>query len=208
MARRTVAKTDIVGVALQYRGHPYVYGVWDCSGFVNHVLGQRLGFVLPGGIRRYKGPPPHGPVVWDYWTWQGATTITGPPRPGDLCIWPGEGPNGHIGFAVSGTHMISALDPQYGTLVTPIANNGPPGVTVRFRSIHGAGDYVPAGVGKGLRGQLAATGNAMLIRLMLITGLSAGALLAVAVGLVALQSAGPLALGAVLTGRRARSDLD
>lgn len=205
-----VTRADIAGDALKYRGHPYVWGAWDCSGMVNHVLGQDLGFTLPGGIRHYKGPPPHGPVVADYWNWGGATTIPGPPQAGDLVMWLGISPAGHIGIAVSGTHMVSALDPQLGTLVTPIAGYGPPGTQgPRYRRVHGAGGgRVGPGVGRGLHGHIAATGQQMLIRLMLITGLSAGALLVVGAGLLALEAAGPALLSSVLLPkRRVRADI-
>lgn len=198
----TVTRPGIAGDALRYRGHPYVYGQWDCSGFVNHVLGEDLGFVLPGGIRHYSGPPPHGPVVEDYAAWGGATTIPGPPAAGDLVVWPGLGPNGHIGICVSATHMISALNPQYGTIVTPIANNGPNNRYI-FRRVHGAGGGAPSG---GAAGQLASAASSVMLRLILVTGLAGGLLLVLGGLAAAAAAAGPeLAVG-VLLGRRARSD--
>jgi hypothetical protein len=146
---------SILGVALPYRGRvPYVWGGanpggWDCSGMVNWDLGKRLGLTLPGDLRGFDGST-HGPVVLDYVTWGGARTVPGPPSPGDLCIWTGGGFGGHIGFALNGTHMISALDPQFGTVITPIAGNGPPG-PLMFRRVTGVpgGPGLPAGGGGG-----------------------------------------------------------
>lgn len=137
---------SITAAALKYQGHGYVYGVWDCSSFVNRVLGQDLGMAIPGYAKgTYRGPPPHGPVVLDYATWTGATTVRGQPGPGDLVIWPGAGPNGHIGIVLGPNKMISALDPAMGTAVTPIAGYGPAGITPIYRTVTGAPGG-PAGV--------------------------------------------------------------
>jgi cell wall-associated NlpC family hydrolase len=152
------AGADIAQDALKYAGQRYTYGGpadrpgdWDCSSFVSYVLGHDLGMVLPGG-GRYGSPayPPHahGPVVLSYAGWAGATTLPAgmAPAAGDLCVWAGAGPLGHIGIALDGTHMISALDTQYGTLVTPIAGNGPAGVTVQYRRINGAAQTATLGL--------------------------------------------------------------
>jgi len=136
------ASRSITGAATRYRGRvPYVWGGgnpggWDCSGFVNWVLGHQLGLVLPGGIRGFDGST-HGPVVGDYVTWGGAVTVPAPPAAGDLCIWTGGDFGGHIGFALGPRTMISALDPAAGTAVTPIAGEGPPGPLI-FRRVTGA----------------------------------------------------------------------
>jgi cell wall-associated NlpC family hydrolase len=171
-----VTGDQIAADALRYRGHPYVYGAWDCSGFVNHVLGQDLGMALPGGVRRFRGPPPHGPVVADYAGWAGAVTV-GSPQRGDLAVWPGEGPDGHIGIVLAPNQMISALDPAYGTAVTAIAGFGPSGVQVEYRRVLGvaAGGAVSAVAGTGGGGQ------AMLVALLLLGAVALGTLLAAAV---------------------------
>jgi cell wall-associated NlpC family hydrolase len=174
----------VTGDALKYRGHPYVYGVWDCSGFVNHVLGQDLGLAIPGySAGSYKGPPPHGPVVIDYATWTGATT-TRTPAPGDLVIWPGIGPNGHIGIYLGPDKMISALSPQYGTAVTPINGYGPAGVSNIYRRVTGA----PGGTGTtaagGIVGDIRATAAGALAGLV-----AAGATIAAVIGAAALTGA-------------------
>lgn len=130
----------VVSDAKRYVGAPYKFGGgspggWDCSGFVNYVLGHDLGLTLPGGITGFTGST-HGPVVIQYAGWGAATTITGPPAPGDLVIWPGVAALGHIGIATDATHMISALNPHYGTSITPIAGYGPP-VPLIYRRITG-----------------------------------------------------------------------
>jgi cell wall-associated NlpC family hydrolase len=132
----------IASTALRYQGVPYKFGGgnpggWDCSGMVNWVLGHDLGLVLPGGGTGFSGST-HGPVVLAYATWGGASTVKGPPAPGDLCVWPGAGPLGHIGIAVGPRKMVSALNPSQGTAVTPIHGYGPPGVPVVYRRVNAA----------------------------------------------------------------------
>ena len=136
---------DIVSAALRYKGAGYVFGgvpadgigSWDCSSFVNWVLGNDLGMGIPGyPAGSYHGQV-HGPVVLDYATWSGASTHSGNPSPGDLCVWPGIGPTGHIGIATGNTQMISALNHSKGTVQTPIQGYGPAGVAVIFRSVSG-----------------------------------------------------------------------
>jgi cell wall-associated NlpC family hydrolase len=130
---------------MKYVGHPYTYGGapgtdgangWDCSSFVNWVLGHDLQMTLPGSTRPGYTGTSHGPVVLQYATWSKATTIPASEvEAGDLCVWVGAGAGGHIGIAQSPTTMISALNPALGTIVTPIAGNGPPGVPLVHRRI-------------------------------------------------------------------------
>jgi cell wall-associated NlpC family hydrolase len=136
---------DIAGLALQWRGYGYVYGGnasspgdWDCSSFVSYVLHQG-GLSLPGGKWGDSFMPPndHGPVVIDYAYWDGAITIANPNR-GALCCWAGSGPNGHIGIAISGNQMVSALNPTDGVQVTGIVGIGPSGVPLIYRHVTGA----------------------------------------------------------------------
>ena len=133
-------------------GRGYVYGGpasspgdWDCSSFVSYVLGHDLGMGLPGGQWGAPGMPPaaHGPVVTSYATWGGARTV-GRPAAGDLCIWVGSGPGGHIGIAVSDSEMVSALNPTDGTQRTPIAGTGPAGAPLIYRRLTG---LAPDGTG-------------------------------------------------------------
>lgn len=126
--------------ALQYQGHAYVFGgapgingtdPWDCSSFMNWVLGHDFKMKLPHALKPGYDGRSHGPVVADYLLWTGAVTIPSP-EAGDLCVF---GPNHHIGMAVSPDKMISALNPGLGTLVTPIA--GQVSVPPVFRRIAG-----------------------------------------------------------------------
>lgn len=132
--------TGIAQDALKYVGHGYSFGgapandKWDCSSFVNKVVGMDLGMAIPGyNAGQYNGSS-HGPVVMDWATWTGATTVSSP-QTDDLCIWAGFGALGHIGIATDTQHMISALNTHYGTVQTPISGNGPAGVPVIYRRL-------------------------------------------------------------------------
>jgi len=185
--RTALSGDQIAADALRYVGHPYVYSVWDCSSFVNHVLGQDLGLTLPGGLRRYRGPPPHGPVVLDYANWGGAATVQSPAR-GDLAVWPGDGPNGHIGIVLGTDQMVSALDPAQGTAKTPIHGYGPPGVQVEYRRVTGTTPGVGGAVGAAGPGQGPASSLAgPALALLLVAGMAGavvGAALLLGVGVV------------------------
>ena len=137
---------NLAGIAAQYQGAGYVFGGvpargignWDCSSFVNWCAGAVGKMAIPGfAAGAYTGQS-HGPVVLDWATWTGATTIPGPPANSDLCIWPGLGASGHMGIAVDGQHMISALNHSKGTLFSPIAGFGPMGIPVMYRRINGS----------------------------------------------------------------------
>lgn len=132
--------TGIAQDALKYAGHGYTFGgvpahgQWDCSSFVNMVVGMDLGMAIPGyNAGKYDGST-HGPVVMDWATWTGATTVSSP-QTDDLCIWAGFGALGHIGIATDTQHMISALNTHSGTVHTPIAGYGPMGVPVIYRRL-------------------------------------------------------------------------
>jgi cell wall-associated NlpC family hydrolase len=124
---------QIAGAAMQYEGGRYRWGGGgpfptpggDCSGFVSWVLGHDLGMTLPGGLKGFNGRS-HGPVVLQYAAWSGAVKVKGTPQAGDLCIWAGPSAAGHIGIAISGTQMISALDQQQGVAISRIQGGGPP----------------------------------------------------------------------------------
>ncbi|HVH81901.1 MAG TPA: hypothetical protein VM782_21055, partial [Stellaceae bacterium] len=62
---------------------------------------------------------------------------------GDLVCWPGAGTAGHIGIVLAPGKMVSALNPQLGTLVSPITGYGPLGVPQVYRRLTG---ITPGGV--------------------------------------------------------------
>jgi cell wall-associated NlpC family hydrolase len=108
--------------ALTYVGAPYVWGGgnpdgWDCSGFVNYVLGHNFGLTLPGGVTDFDGSY-HGPVVSQYVLWTAATRVSSSAiQAGDLICYP---PDVHMGIAINGTQLVSAEDPSSGTQVSDI----------------------------------------------------------------------------------------
>jgi cell wall-associated NlpC family hydrolase len=116
--------------ALQYKGAGYVWdgspangiGNWDCSSFVNWVCGHDLHLAIPEyPAGTYTGAS-HGPSSFMWAAWNGCTTIGTNPasaQAGDLCIWMNA--VGHIGIAIGGGQMISALDTTDGTTITPIS---------------------------------------------------------------------------------------
>lgn len=209
----TPAAGTVSGDALKYKGLGYVYGGtaahpgdWDCSSFVSYVLGHDLKLRLPGG-GTYGDPgyPPtaHGPVVVSYSTWAGASAVRSPIA-GDLCCWVGLGTGGHIGIAISPTHMISAYDTAQGTIVTPIAGAGPSGVPLVYRRVKGAaggsgvsaaGQAAPAGAGAGALLGLALAGAS--IGAVLLAATVLGALIAVG---------GSAAIAALAVGSRSRAE--
>lgn len=182
---------EIAADALRYIGRPYVWGGWDCSGMVSHVLSADLGLPIPGyPAAGFTGPPPHGPVVSDYIAWAGARTIPGPPAAGDLVCF---GPDVHIGIALSATMMVSALNPQLGTQRTPI------GVTAPGQVIYRRVTGTTAGRGRGRARAAAAPGSsaalAVLGRMLLVVGLGAAAVVVVAG--VAVFAVGAVTAGAL-----------
>lgn len=122
--------------ALQYVGHQYVFGgapgidgkgPWDCSSFMNWVLGHDFGLKLPGSLRAGYDGTSHGPVVASYATWGNAVTVPSP-QAGDLVLYL---PNVHIGMATSPTTFVSALNPGLGTLNGPIKGAAPGAIMYR-----------------------------------------------------------------------------
>lgn len=199
-----VTGAQIAADAARYIGLGYVFGGiadrpgdWDCSSFVSYVLGHDLGLALPGGRWGEPGFPPtsHGPVVVSYANWTLALTVPeSQAAPGDLVCFVGLGASGHIGIVTGPNQMISALNPDMGTLRSPIQGYGPYGAPIVYRRILG----IPAGVSPAPPGVPQAGGNpaGQSVLLMLIMG---GAVLGL-LGLAAVLGTG----GAVLTGLLAR----
>jgi len=208
----TVRQQAIAADALRYQGKGYVYGGdcsggpgdWDCSSFLTWVLGRDLRMTLPGGGRWGDPGYPtsaHGPVVLDYSRWDAAVPVSDPQR-GDLVIWPGSGPNGHIGVVLGPDRMISALNPEVGTVVTPIDGYGPRGVPHVYRSVTGrAGSTqatLTAASSSGARGGLI---PALIAASVLTAGAVAGAALLIVVGWPLLM--GGLSAGGMFLARKA-----
>ncbi len=142
-AYTTGGNSAIVNDGRQYLGVPYSWGKanpkdgWDCSGYLNWVLGHDLGMTLPLGVKNFDGSW-HGPVTGNYLLWTGATTI---PRsqaaPGDLACWPT-----HIGIVSGSNTMLNAYSRSRPTSETPIDGWGPPGEPLTIRRITGGGILV------------------------------------------------------------------
>lgn len=123
----TIATSSgIANDAQKYVGHGYTYGGvpgkdgksnWDCSSFVNWVVGHDSGRAIPGySAGQYDGSV-HGPATGQWIIWPGLQHIQQSQlAAGDLIVWPT-----HIGIAISNTQMISALNSQLGTKITGIS---------------------------------------------------------------------------------------
>ncbi len=109
--------------ALQYNGHAYSYGgapgtngqsPWDCSSFVNWVIGHDMHRAIPGyGPGQYDGSV-HGPPTGSWIAWM--THINqNEAQAGDLVVSPT-----HMGIVIGPNQMISALNSRLGTKITPI----------------------------------------------------------------------------------------
>ncbi|MDO5619520.1 C40 family peptidase [Kocuria sp.] len=104
-ASNAVSDAVLVDTAHQGLGGAYVWGgtdymAWDCSGFTQWVYAQN-GITIPR-------------VTWDQFA---AATPTATPQPGDLVSQNG---GSHVGIYLGGDQMISALNPQEGTVVHSI----------------------------------------------------------------------------------------
>lgn len=134
--------SSIANDALKYQGHAYLYGgapgtagmqPWDCSSFCNWVLGHDLGMTLPGSSSPGYSGTSHGPTTLSYLAWSTARTVShsaSDSEAGDLCVW-----QTHMGIALGGSQMISALDPSLGTMVTSISGGAPPGELLYVRRV-------------------------------------------------------------------------
>ncbi|WP_368660386.1 C40 family peptidase [Kocuria sp.] len=93
---------DLVSTALDGLGGQYVWGGteykrWDCSGFTQWVYAQN-GQQIPR-------------VTWDQFA---AATRTTTPEPGDLVS---QNNGSHVGIYLGDDQMISALNPDQGTMI-------------------------------------------------------------------------------------------
>src|SRR6266508_2388036 len=129
---------SLAEIELTYQGHAYRFGgapgpdgehPWDCSSFVNFVVGVKAGRAVPGyAAGTYRGTV-HGPSSGQWAVWSGLARV---PRDqvaaGDILVWTGA--PGHVGIAISNTQMVSALNPFSKTKVTSISGFGGRGMLV------------------------------------------------------------------------------
>ena len=127
----TSTGSAIADDALQYNGAGYTWGgvpgatgrTWDCSSFVNAVVGRDLHLAIPlYKPGSYHGQS-HGPTTGIWLVWSGAFTIhRANAAPGDIVVWPT-----HMGIVTGPGRMISAYDTARGTIETSIGGGGPIG---------------------------------------------------------------------------------
>lgn len=128
---------EIASIAEGYAGAPYKWGGytasgWDCSGFVNFVVGTVCGLAIPGyGVGQFHSQS-HGPVTAQWFVTTLCTTVTSP-EPGDLCCW-----QTHIGIYVGNGEMISALNASLGTAVTTVSGGAPALEILHYRRLKAA----------------------------------------------------------------------
>lgn len=116
---------DLAAIGLQYIGHAYKFGgapgrngenPWDCSSFVNYVVGVKAGRAIPGNKPgKYTGTT-HGPPSATWAAWSGMKTIKrSEVEAGDIVVW-----LGHIGLAISNAQVVNALNPSSKTRISTI----------------------------------------------------------------------------------------
>jgi cell wall-associated NlpC family hydrolase len=115
--------SSIANDALSYQGHCYSFGgapgtsgtgCWDCSSFVNWVLGHDLGLPIPGVRAGAYDGSSHGPTTLEYLVW-GSAVSRANVAAGDLCVW-----QTHMGIAISNSQLVAAETPSQGTAVATI----------------------------------------------------------------------------------------
>lgn len=134
----TAAGGSIASIATGYKGHCYSYGgapgtngkhCWDCSSFVNWVVGHDAGQSIPGfAPGKYTGAV-HGPPTGS-WLGFGKSVSRSSMQAGDIIVWAT-----HMGIYLGGGQMISALNEKLGTQVTSIAGGSPGGEVYVVRRV-------------------------------------------------------------------------
>jgi len=114
---------NIADIAKGYIGHAYRFGgapgrdgtkPWDCSSFLNWVVGVRAGGAIPGyAPGKYDGSV-HGPTSGQWAVWPGLVHLKAADmQPGDILVY-----SGHVAIVVDSGHVVSALNPREGTKIT------------------------------------------------------------------------------------------
>lgn len=121
---KTDIGSQIAAIALQFIGADYVWGGapgpgftgnWDCSSFVNSVVGHYAHQSIPGYPDGTYNGLEHGPNTTMWLAAQGTVVGSIPRaalRAGDIPCW-----TSHMGVAISNTRMVSAQDPATGVQV-------------------------------------------------------------------------------------------
>jgi NlpC/P60 family len=154
--------SSIASDALKYTGHCYSFGgapgasgvgCWDCSSFINFVIGHDLAMAIPGySPGKYSGAS-HGPPTSAWLAWSGCTTVghnASEADVGDLLIW-----QTHMGVCTGNGMMVSALNSNLGTLQTTISDAAPFGELLFVRRLKG----VTPGSSAGLNGSSPSAGT-------------------------------------------------
>jgi hypothetical protein len=129
----------IAAEAVKWVGHPYRYagapgldgkGFWDCSSFCNYIYAVKFGLPIPGyGPGKWQGQN-HGPPTMSWAVWPGVKNVARDQvQAGDVIVWVG-----HMGIAISNTHVVHATNPKKGTVIGTIAGagSGKPVRTARY----------------------------------------------------------------------------
>jgi len=121
-----------IGAGYQFGGHPADgVGHWDCSSFMNKVVGIDTGLPIPGYDAGVYTGKTHGPIALAWFAWTQLVTVGhdgDAAQVGDFCCW-----QTHIGICIGGGQMVSARNEREGTGVSHINTGGPAGQLLSIR---------------------------------------------------------------------------
>lgn len=135
-----IASGGIAGIAQKYIGHAYLFGgapgengqnPWDCSSAANWIIGHDAKMSIPGFPNGSYNGQTHGPATLSWITWGAFVSHEAKDADaGNICVW-----ETHMGIAIGGGKMVSALNPHLGTMITTIQDGAPPGEMLFVRRI-------------------------------------------------------------------------